>query len=105
MITIKKNQLNELSFTNDIFRRDINLLYRFKFYYPTRKLTKIGNFVTANYFHKWTSFTINETTSENLPIGSIDLLQVNSQWSLTIQYFDIGSGTWLDAYTDLVTIE
>lgn len=105
MITITKNQINELALTNDIFRRDINLLYRFKFYYPTRKLTKTGNFVTIEYFHKWTKFTIEETSGENLPIGKIDLLQVNSQWSFTVEYFDVGLGQWLEAYTDLVTVD
>ena len=104
MITIYKNQLNEIALTNDIFRRDINLLYRFRFYYPTRKITKEGNFKTIEYFYKWTKFTINDTLNENLLLGDIDLLQSNSQWEFTVEYFDVGLNQWLDAYSDLVTI-
>lgn len=104
MITIYKGQLNDIVLTNDIFRRDISLTYRFNFYYPTRKINKIGNFVNIEYFYKWSKFTINETSIDNLPAGDIDLLQHNSQWSFTLEYFDVGSGDWLPAYTDLVTI-
>ncbi|RTL04045.1 hypothetical protein EKK58_11325 [Candidatus Dependentiae bacterium] len=101
MITIYKNQINKISYYNDVIFADTTLLYRFRFIKENSKTFKDCNYINVIFEKDFCYFTIEETTSEMLNLGKIDLGLVHTNYTLILQKFDTGLNEWVDVYSDI----